>query len=214
MPRLRPGATLREQQRWIAARHPNTTFELAGGAPTVMGPTLEQYDRLANEYPEVAARIRLVRVAQLPTARRLGEPTEWARATADDGEPPYVLTLNRSMYGRPGRMARENRRLVDGGWHPDGTVQVEATLTHEFGHLVMFWLQDLGYSPVEFVRQIEGVGELSNYAKMRVEEAWSEAFRTHHHGDASLKNHPATRTVMEYVAQTSREIRARKRSQP
>lgn len=207
MPRLRLGATLREQQRRIAARHPNTAFELAGGSPTVMRPTLEQYDRLANEYPEVAARIRLVRVADLPTGRLLGEPTEWARAPSDDGEPPYVLTLNRNLYGRPGRMRRENQRLVELGWHPSGTVQIEATLTHEFGHLVMFWLEDSGYDPRAAVRRILDTRPLSRYCVGHVAEAWAEALRAHHHGDDMSRTHPLTLAVLQYIDSARRELR-------
>ena len=209
MPNYRSGTTLREQVRWIADRHPNTRFELAGGAPAVMGPTLEQYDRLASEFPEVAARIRLVRVAQLPTARRLGEATQWARATSDEGDPPFVLTLNENLYGRPGRMRRENRRLVGLGWHPSGTTQVEAPLTHEFGHLVMFWLQDSGYDPLRTLRTLEYPSYLSEYCLRGPAEEWAEAFRAHYHGDAVARSHPVTRVVMEFVSQVSTDLRER-----
>jgi hypothetical protein len=176
-----------------------------------MGPTLEQYDRLANEYPEVAARIRLVRVAHLPTARRLSDATHWARATSDDRDLPFVLTLNATLYGRPGRMRRENRRLVELGWHPTGTIQLEATLTHEFGHLLMFRLEDSGYDPRAFVRQVLDTRPLSGYSIGRPEEAWAETLRAHHHGDEASRSHPLTLAVMQYIDAARRAIRRGRR---
>ncbi len=130
-----------------------------------------------------------------------------ARATSDDGDPPYVLTLNRALYGRPGRMRRENRRLVDIGWHPSGTAQVEATLTHEFGHLVMFRLQDSGYDPFDAIRRHQGIRPLSGYAELRLEEAWAEAVRAHYHGDEAARSHPLTLGVMRLIDDAKDRIR-------
>lgn len=146
----------------------------------MIGPNVERYDMLAREYPEVAARIGSVRVGELPTATRRGEPNEWARSYIGDEETPGAIVLNRNFFGRPGRMAREDARNAARGWHPSGTAALDATMTHEFGHHVMFWLRDNEYDPIGFVQHLDGREELSDYASRKLEEAWSEAFRAHY----------------------------------
>ena len=125
---------------------------------------------------------------------------------------PSTLLLNRAYFSRPGRLARRLDTMAASGWHPSGTSRVESIVTHEFGHHVMFWLQDEGFDPVPVIRASTADRRgLSGYANTLPEEAFSEAFVAHHLGDEDARNHPLTRTVVQYIERSMRSIRGRRR---
>jgi len=211
-PRLSaPGVTIGDLTTWARARLPRTTFDLRGGAPSVVGPTLAQLDGLSREYPEVAARIEELRLEDLPTGG-YGQPAVFGRSQAARANRRSTLVLNRAYFSRPGRLARRIHVMAANGWHPTGTSQVESIVTHEFGHHVMFWLQDEGFDPVPGIRaSTADRRELSGYANTAPEEAFSEAFVAHHLGDENARNHPLTRTVVQFIERSLRSIRGRRR---
>lgn len=100
--------------------------------------------------------------------------------------------------------------MAASGWHPSGTSQVGSIVTHEVGHHVLFWLQDEGFDPVPFITVLATDRRgLSGYANTRPEEAFAEAFVAHHLGDEEARNHPLTRTVVQFIERSMRSIRER-----
>jgi hypothetical protein len=150
-PRLSaPGIAISDLPSWARARFPGTLFDLRGGAPSVIRPTLEQLDRLARLYPEVSVRIERFRLDDLPTGASGGEDV-FGRSQGALPDRPSSLALNRSYFSRPGRLMRRLDAMARNGWHPSGTSQIESVVTHEFGHHVWFLLEEEGFDPRGFM---------------------------------------------------------------
>jgi hypothetical protein len=174
-------------------------FRLRSVAPSAIAPLIEQFDRLARIYPEVAERIVDVMTGPLPVATQGGGATTWARAASPPDAPTLRITLNDRSFDRLGRVQAARQEQISRRWHPSGTSDPAAFMTHEFGHHVMLWLQDRG---VDIVAEMLGMGNpmtLSTYAATRFEEAFAEAFAAHYHGDAASKSHPTTRGVLDMI---------------
>lgn len=206
-----PGVTIGDLTTWARARFPGTTFDLRGGAPSVIGPTLAQLDALARPYPEVAARIEELRLEDLPTGGR-GQRDVFGLSQAGLQHRPSTLLLNRAYFSRPGRLARRLDEMVRLGWHPRGTSQVESVITHELGHHIWYLLEDEGFDLRGFMALLPyDRRSLSVYAERdRIGEAWAEAFVAHHLGDENARNHPLTRNVVQFIARSLRALRARR----
>lgn len=208
-----PVGGLRELERWARQRHPETRFRLRGVSPSAVAPLIEQYDRLARLYPEVAARIADILTDDLPMAARPGEPTVWARAATPPDAPTPRITLNNRTYDRLSRVRDRRREAVERGWHPSGTNDPAAITTHEFGHHLMFWLQDRGIDVGGEVASLGSPRALSRYARTNAEEAFAEAFTAHLHGDEASRTHPISRGVLGIIDREIARARAEESSQ-
>jgi hypothetical protein len=208
-----PGSTIREQTSWARSRLPGTTVNLQGGAPAVIGPSLEQLDRLARIYPEVAARIQRFGLEDLGTGH-VGVADVLGRSRGPLPGQPASLALNRAYFSRPGRLLRRLDAMVRRGWHPSGTAQVESIVTHEFGHHLWYLLEDEGFDPRWFFSTLAGDRRsLSSYAEEGTDrdgETFAEAFVAHHLGDEDARNHPLTRSVVEFIERSMRLLRERR----
>ncbi|MFN8634623.1 MAG: hypothetical protein U0893_12265 [Chloroflexota bacterium] len=194
-----PVHNLRKLEAWARRRNPGTMFHLRGVAPSAVAPLIEQFDRLAKIYPEVAARIARITTASLPTAAQSGGSTVWARAsTPPDSDAPEIR-LNDRAYERGSRIQAARIEQVTRGWHPSGTVAPEAIMTHEFGHHLMFWLHDRNVDVRAETLALGDPSTLSRYAITRFEEAFAEGFTAHYHGDEASSSHPISRGVLSII---------------
>jgi hypothetical protein len=207
-----PGVTIRDLTIWATARLPRTALDLRGGAPSLLGPTLTQLVVLAQQYPEVADRIGEFRLDDLPTGGH-GQPDVYGRSQASLPDRPSALLLNRAYFSRPGRLAQRLQAMVRRGWHPSGTSQVESIVTHEFGHHAWFLIEDEGFDPRRFMASLAyDRRSLSGYAERDgVVEAWAEAFLVFHLGDEDARDHPLTRSVVQFIEQSMLRLRERRR---
>ena len=129
-------ADLGEMERWGAARYSNIRFDFAGAHVDTIRPTLKQFDKLAQKYPEVAKRLDYV-----GTYRGNGAPdfsfgdNAFAHATQDGKQ----IGLNPKWYGNPSNVRESVKKCFDTGWI-DANGQIEDLMTHEFGHQVEHWL--------------------------------------------------------------------------
>jgi hypothetical protein len=204
-----PVGSIRELQQWAEERHPGIKFRLRGASPSAVGPLIEQFDRLAAEYPEVADHIQDVMTGPLPTASKTGQPTTWAEASVPPDSPTPRITLNDRVYDRAARSREHRAERVSVGWYPSGTTAPAATMTHEFAHHIMFWLQERGVDVEAEVKALGPSSSVSIYATRNWQEAFAEAFAAHVHGDDAARNLPYTRGVLDII---EREIaRAREK---
>jgi hypothetical protein len=126
--------------------------------------------------------------------------------------PTPRIVLNSRTYLRLRRVQDQRREVVERGWHPTGTVEPAAIMTHEFGHHVMFWLQDCSIDVRAEMLALGDAGSLSRYAQVSFAEAFAEAFTAHLHGDDTAKNDAVTRGALGIL---EREIaRARAEGMP
>jgi hypothetical protein len=208
-----PGVTISDLTAWARTRFPATHFDLRGGAPSAIAPTLEQLEHLARLYPEVSVRIERFRLEDLPTGTG-DEPDVLGRSLAALPNRPSSLALNRAYFSRPGRLARRLAGMVHRGWHPRGTARIDSVVTHEFGHHVWFMLEEEGFDPRSFMAaQTHDLLTLSQYASRRGAgggEAWAEAFVAHCLGDDDARSHPLTCSVVQFIERSIRELRARR----
>lgn len=179
------------------------------GAPTVIAPVLREYARLAREYPEVAARLDVFELTELRTGA-VGASSELGRSSIDRVTGERRLELNVNLYSRLRRIADRLQVAERRGQFPSGTYQPDSVVTHEFGHHVWYLLEDEGFDPEAFMRglTIDPQG-LSVYAGRNSAEAFAEAFVAHHRGDQSARNHPLTRSVVQFIDESMRALRER-----
>jgi len=203
-----PTTRLSDLEAWARRRNPGTAFRLRGVAPSAIAPLIEQFDRLARIYPEVAARISQVVTGDLPTATRRGQPTTWARAAMPPSSPVPEIRLNSRAFDRAARVREYRAEMVYRRWHPSGTSEPSALMTHEFAHHLMFWLQDQGVEVRGFVQSLGDSQTLSAYARLNFGEAFAEAVTAQFHGDDASRNHPVTCAVAEMISQEMARIRA------
>ena len=218
-----PTSSTRHIERWARERYPRTIWLLSEPPPgrrrasaNLIGPTIAQYDRLARQYPEVADRLTSFTVRPLQTGP-VGGSTELAESTNDAGGRVRTITLNLNVFDQ--RKALSDRLNLSErlGFHPSGTSQIESVVTHEFGHHVWFLLEDEGFHPGRFVSGFSGDRRsLSEYAEIgagrghnRDAETFAEAFVAHYLGDERARNHPLTRSVVQYIERSVRALRAR-----
>jgi hypothetical protein len=217
-----PTTSTRDIERWACRRFPQTRWTLRNiavvsggtlgrisGAPKVIAPVLREYARLAREYPEVAARLDVFKLTELRTGA-VGASSQLGRSRIVRMTGERRLELNVNLYSRLKRIDDRLKAAERQGQFPSGTFQPESVVTHEFGHHVMYWIQDEGFDPIPVIRGLAvDRRSLSGYANTLPEEAFAEAFVAHHRGDEHARNHPLTRSVVQFIDASTRKLRER-----
>ena len=184
--------TLEDCKRWAGAKYPDIVFEFDGADVDAIRPTLQQFDKLAGEWPDVTAKIELI-----STKRNFGR--EYAHATWDG----KYIGLNPAYYGNYNKMLNRIRLDVMVKFHPRGCDSIESIMTHEFGHMVNLWLEEHHSTPFMPIVSADGTGlvgstlynwidywfskkkrllkNLSKYTVENKREAFAEAFAAHYH---------------------------------
>ena len=193
-----------EAEQIAQARYPNIRFDFAGAHIETIDPTLRQFDKLAQQYPEVAKRLEYVGTYAGEGAPE--NPSPWKEMThahaTRDGK---IIAINPHWYGNPRKFAESVRYSEETKWHPKGTTGVESVMTHEFGHQVDNWLQSVpgrfaGFNVVDaggngLIRDTylhwryknKATKALSTYAGKSVEEGFAEGFAAQYHGTDAVK---------------------------
>jgi len=196
--------TIKGTERWCKKHYPDIEWDLTGCRVGNIKPTLIQFDKLAEEWPEVAGRLKYVGTYVKSTKyKKRGAPfdfEEWAHASKDGKR----IGLNPEYYKKPDFLARV-MYSADVNWHPAGTGEIESVITHEFGHMVNNYLRSLSKTAISKWVGIEGyeiVGSskyafadrnyrtsartLSNYALRNESEAFAEAFAALYHQPSKM----------------------------
>lgn len=193
LPDISKAQTLDECKHWAEANYSHIKFEFDGADVDTIRPTLHQFDKLAQEWPEVASHLKYI------GTRRTFQRGEYAHATIDG----TAIGLNPVFYGNPREFLRLLENDVATRWHPRGCHTIESVIAHEFGHAAHIWLRgqlDKSILPVVSADGTGIVGEtannwlmhwnrnrkraikgLSRYAAEKEVEAFAEAFAAHYH---------------------------------
>jgi hypothetical protein len=193
LPDISKAQTLDECKHWAEANYSHIKFEFDGADVDTIRPTLHQFDKLAQEWPEVASRLKYI------GTRRTFQRGVYAHASIDG----TAIGLNPVFYGNPREFLRLLENDVATRWHPRGCHTIESVIAHEFGHAVHVWFRGQLNKSILPVVSVDGtgiVGEtannwlmhwtrnkkraikgLSRYATEKEGEAFAEAFAAHYH---------------------------------
>jgi SPP1 gp7 family putative phage head morphogenesis protein len=193
---LKDLTTLKEMERWGREHYPNIQFDFEGAHVDTIRPTLEQFDKLAQEYPDVAARLEYVGTYKGEGAPGRGfqqNSNTYAHASHDGTR----IGLNPEWYGDPEIFELSLRDCREGGWLARGVATPEGIITHEFGHQVNHHLLSIkdsmtpeapwsGYTTINtakrsFVHANKPTNRLSRYGLTKPAEAWAEGFASLYH---------------------------------
>ncbi len=193
-------ANVAEAHRYCKQKYPNIQFDFAGMDVEAVNATMEQADKLFQEYPFVAEELQYVGTykdsSKIKMAKLSSESCkfddEYAHATN------RRIGLNPKWYGNKEKFEKQLKRDSKSGWHPKGCDTVESIFTHEFGHVVKFCLERTPKGPFEYtppgaprhmgdfinlyLEKHTGGKNLSRYAMKSEEEKWAEAFAAAYHG--------------------------------
>lgn len=195
-PNLAPPPTFRsiaKAQQWAASAYPHITWDLAGFHVDAANEVLQEFHRLARDWPEVLQRLRFVGTYRKVKAAGSGyrwNPRTFAHASVDGAR----IGFNPAWFGNPARMRAALSRNVATLFHPLGTEAMASVLTHEWGHQVDHWLQKRALDALtpgaptsqtvpttasmlaHFRRYNMATRALSQYALVNEAEGFAEAF--------------------------------------
>ncbi len=127
---------VRQAERWARENYSHITWDFAGMDIEAVNPTLKQFHHLAQEFPEVAQRLRYIGTYG-NDASRFSSPYILAHASMDGS----FIGLNPLWFGDVRVFKELLAAAVKIGFHPKGCDTIESVITHEFGHLMHGWLQ-------------------------------------------------------------------------
>lgn len=179
----------------------DTHLDMVGVDARMVRGTVEQYDKLAKQWPEVAKRLEYLGTYRSSKTYKYDwrkSPNAWAHAYMRGDWTGKVIGLNPRWYGNPEEFERAMRKAAEVGFHPAGCDTVESVLAHEFGHMVDAWLKSQRHKAFLDVIPADGFGlvadtlemwrianrptkSLSTYALSNPLEAFAEGFAAIYH---------------------------------
>jgi SPP1 gp7 family putative phage head morphogenesis protein len=189
VPALGAFKTLKEAETWAAQNYPKITWDFKDADIETINPTLKQFHMLAQEYPEVAARVEYFGTYRGQHQGKFGFKGEFAHASRDGKR----IGLNPDFYGDPQKYRDWMKQSTDAGWFAPNNYDFGYVLTHEFGHQVHNWLGAQAKVAILDVVGMDGTGivaetvklwekvaaklrRASDYARKNDREAFAEGF--------------------------------------
>ena len=217
-PQIIPGQfkTLAEAETGMETLYPNIKFDFKGMHIDTVNPTTAEIHKMAQEWPEVARKmqyvggykneIKVAAAGQLSVIQRFGK-----RRRAFGGEFAHAshsgarIGLNPKYYKDPALLQTTLERCARDNWLAIGSV--ESVFTHEFGHLVDFWIRSTNLGPRGFYNEIDRMNFVSKYAKTNQYEAFAETFSSLHHTPADQRHEHAAvmQDILEKVKAQARK---------
>jgi SPP1 gp7 family putative phage head morphogenesis protein len=188
--------TAAEASEYFERRFPQAKFDFAG-IDTAGGFLQNQADELArlmDLYPETAERLKYFGTYRDKTkSAGIGSRESFRGEYGHAAWSGKYIGVNPHYYQDAAKYSREKARNFATGWTV--TDKDQGTVTHEFGHLVDFWLNsigseqltDVGFASHELgsIRELKKAinrkhkpkgGEQSDYSLKNKEEQWAEGF--------------------------------------
>lgn len=188
-------ATTAEAEAWASAEWSHITWDFAGMDVSLARDVLVEFQRLAEEWPPVAQRLRYVGTYRtFSKASLVGQGNHrWSRAYAHASRSGTRIGLNPRWWKSRATIQRSMNQGVAAGWHPPGTHNPVSVFTHEFGHQIENWLNTYTGRSFTGIQRGSGFGDvrdtwlafraankataqLSLYALTNEAEAWAESF--------------------------------------
>ena len=187
--------TLKELELWGKKKYKNIEFDFEDLHIDAVKPSLKEFDRLASQYPEVASKLKYIGgYKNHPLSKNYKMfNAEYAHASRDGAR----IGLNPKYYSKPREYEVSLRSDANAGWLQRHGGRIQDVMTHEFGHLVDYWIRNttwdrpyasyleytsatgignVGDTLEKFVRMNKANKSLSRYAMTDPGEAWAEGF--------------------------------------
>lgn len=156
--------SIKDAKDFMAEMHPDLVFKWSNNADLdVTRKTIQQYEVLAQKYPDVVADMDTFRsISRSEAVKDWG--TSFSKGAAAYYDP------NSSMRGRGLYIIDDQLRseMIEtpgyGGWLVQDTTKAEGMVTHEFGHGVHFYLSDQYNEYFEPAFSADGFGRVSTTA--------------------------------------------------
>lgn len=154
-------ATTKQAQTWLENKFPAIQFDLTGVSPKLVHEIAAEFNRLADKFPEVVARLEYFGTYKDTSKkfnRRRGykvRPQAFAHASTDGKR----IGLNPRWFSSPTKIAAALKDSAESGWLVSG--RVDSIITHEFGHQIDNWLGSTGQSLTKLSRA-DGRTEISS----------------------------------------------------
>lgn len=192
---IRDIKTSKNAEDWVKRQYPHITPDFSQLDPQKLKIALDEFDKLAKQWPEVAARLEKL-TASDPGG--MGQ-NSWIASASRDGK---EIRFSRKYYGMATDPYMDGHKNEKGRWTVSAAMsnggQYRSAMTHEFGHMVDNWLRrngsrwrDLAFSKNVGVdgtglyndliwefwkRNPKATATLSRYATTNPEESAAEAF--------------------------------------
>lgn len=200
--------TVKAAEAWLTERHPTIYWDFKGLGVPVLAPTANRLNALLNAYPGVRDRLKYIGTYRdkLIVERALSRYQALRKRHFGSGEIAHAsrggtyMGLNPKYFTKMEALdAVEARAVTSGHFRPYDRVRfrpTDHTVTHEFGHLIDSWLNDLGQGGndrfsagwYEYRRRhvvYRRSEEISGYAKASDFEHVAELYSAHVVGDGS-----------------------------
>jgi SPP1 gp7 family putative phage head morphogenesis protein len=220
VPQIVPGTfkDIAEAEAGMETLYPNIKFDFTDAHIDAINPTAAQFHKLAQDWPEVAARFQYIGTYGNKTKIvESGHSPDLAKDRKGnfDGEIAHAfpngkrMGLNPKFFSDPAAFLKEMERGEQSGFFAPGGNKIEYVMTHEFGHMVDFWLRDVKYNYKFKFAVDNNETRVSHYAKENDKEAFAETFAGLEHWPfASLDNrHPHVKTLAGILAEHRPKIR-------
>lgn len=189
------------------AKYPETVFDLAGAHPDLIAPAMAQLDTLFEQYPEVGRSIPYVGTGEnapkgygpeTVSKELLSNGIAWTRASSGSSSRAYVpMTLNPKYFSNPELMDGALAEMERVGWTAAGSGSIDYIMSHEFGHVAKFFLEqngrdqafvgwedgeeDVRNTLLDFLRDNARGANVSQYADTNRDELFAESFASARH---------------------------------
>ncbi len=195
--KFKPVKTKAEASRFLKQKY-KIDSSFRGMELDLTNSVVDQFDKLSDEFPEVADRLEFFGV-------RSGSRRSRAIAAASvDGK---FIRLSPSQWKNRKSLERNSRISVEQGFYPKGTEDLRSIISHEFGHQVENWIETL---PPE-VRILKDEwsktrwhnlkkSDVSAYATTNRQEMFAESF-------AELKHNKAPREYARSIGAMLKEVK-------
>jgi hypothetical protein len=188
--------SIAEAEQWGRKTYPNIGWKLGGCHVDTINPTLSEFHRQAQKYPEAAARLTFFRTMSMPNA--------YAGFGVRRSDKACGFAVSKIWYNDKEALLQQLHFDGSKNFHPKGCDTIEAVMAHEYGHLVDHHLQmkssELAVEVKRWKREHPVGRELSRYAEQSAEEAWAEGYSVIDHGAAEVKQ-------LDYVKELKRFIK-------
>jgi len=133
---------VKDAQKWIEAKYPNIQFDFSQTKLETIVPTIKEFVRLSEAFPEVNNRLQYFgtyrdKTKKFHTKNGYKFRGEIAHASVDGKR----IGLNPNIYNKPEAMQKALTRAKDSNFLVSD--KIESPFTHEFGHQVEHWLQSV-----------------------------------------------------------------------
>ncbi len=201
----------------MSAKYPHCEFDFHQADPATMEKMCDHVDKLFQDYPDVAKSVPYVGTgANAPE----GFEPDWdgggslAQTIQNEWEPEAYtpILLNPEYFGFPEDAQDVLDSAKEDNWFTD--YSLEGTITHEFGHVINFYLEKAGKGKFvdgeevsskvsQFMKDNKALGDdVSEYARSGGPiEAFAEGFTSMYH-NSEADQAPYTKNLKSFLDQT------------